>query len=80
MAAITIFIFSDLDVAFIYSILPFCVFLAPPLVGFLADRLGNYKKVVYGCILLTGVFHTSLLFVPATVRVRDSPSVAFNLK
>ena len=71
---------SDLDVAFIYSILPFCVFLAPPLVGFLADRIGDYKKVVHGCILLTGVFHTSLLFVPRTVTVRNDPTVSFNLK
>ena len=71
---------SDLDVALIYSILPFCVFLAPPLVGFLADKIGDYKKVVRGCILLTGVFHTSLLFVPATLTVRDTPSVSVNLK
>ena len=32
---------SDIDIAFIYSILPFTVFIAPPLVGFLADKLGN---------------------------------------
>ena len=32
---------SDLDVALIYTVLPFCVFIAPPFVGFLADKLGN---------------------------------------
>ena len=71
---------SDLDVAFLYSVLPFCVFLAPPLVGFLADKIGNYKKVLYICILLTGVFHTSLLLVPKTVRITNTPTVSFSLK
>ena len=71
---------SDLDVAFIYSILPFCVFLAPPLVGFLADRIGDYKKVLYFCILLTGVFHSSLLLVPKTWRVRDTPAASVTFK
>ena len=32
---------SDIDIALIYTVLPFTVFLAPPLVGFLADRLGK---------------------------------------
>ena len=31
---------SDIDIALIYTVLPFTVFIAPPLVGFLADRLG----------------------------------------
>ena len=35
---------SDIDVALIYTILPFCVFLAPPVVGFFADKLGNYTR------------------------------------
>ena len=45
---------SDIDVALIYTILPFCVFLAPPVVGFFADKLGNYTrsaKDLYRCIL-----------------------------
>ena len=29
-----------------YAILPFCVFIAPPLVGFFADKLGNYVRVL----------------------------------
>ena len=36
---------SDIDVAMIYSILPFCVFTGPPIVGFVADKLGNYTRV-----------------------------------
>jgi MFS family permease len=35
---------SDIDVALIYTILPFCVFLAPPVVGYFADKLGNYTR------------------------------------
>ena len=34
---------SDIDIALIYTVLPFTVFIAPPLVGFLADRLGIYS-------------------------------------
>ena len=66
--------------AFLYSVLPFCVFLAPPIVGFLADKIGNYKKVLYICILFTGLFHTSLLLVPKTARITNIPTVWFSLK
>lgn len=38
------FISSDIDIALIYTILPFCVFVAPPIVGFLGDKLGNYVR------------------------------------
>ena len=33
---------NDVDIALMYAILPFCVFIAPPVVGFFADKLGNY--------------------------------------
>ena len=36
--------FSDLDIALIYTILPFCVFIAPPIVGFFGDKMGNFKR------------------------------------
>lgn len=55
---------SDIDIALIYSILPFCVFIAPPIVGFFGDKLGNYTRVLQLNILICGVFHTLLLFVP----------------
>ena len=32
-------------IAVMYAVLPFTVFLAPPLIGFLADKLGSYTKV-----------------------------------
>merc|ERR1719325_289245 len=66
---------SDLDVALIYSIIPFCIFLAPPLVGFVADKLGNYTRVIMIFMILTGLFHTALLFVPppiTAVTIRGS--------
>jgi hypothetical protein len=28
-----------------YAVLPFTIFVAPPLIGFLADKLGSYTKV-----------------------------------
>jgi hypothetical protein len=32
-------------IALMYAVLPFTIFLAPPLIGFLADKLGSYTKV-----------------------------------
>jgi hypothetical protein len=32
-------------IALMYAVLPFTVFLAPPLIGFMADKLGSYTKV-----------------------------------
>jgi len=66
---------SDLDVALIYTILPFCVFIAPPLVGFFADKLGNYTRVLMVNVVLTGVFHTLLLAVPHTVVKDQYPTM-----
>ena len=66
---------SDIDVALIYTILPFCVFIAPPVVGFFADKLGNYTRVLMANIVMVGVFHTLLLFVPHNVITTSTPSM-----
>jgi len=66
---------NDMDVALIYSVLPFCVFIAPPIVGFFADKLGNYTRVLMVNIIMVGVFHTLLLFVPHTVVHPNYPSM-----
>lgn len=71
---------SDIDVALIYTILPFCVFVAPPLVGFLADKLGNFTRVLMVNVVLCGLFHTLLLVVPHTVRKVDYPPTAAIIK
>ena len=71
---------SDIDVALIYSILPFCVFTAPPLVGFFADKIGNYTRVNMVFIVLTGVFHTALLLVPPTITQVSHPEASINIR
>ena len=62
-------------IAIIYAVLPFTVFLAPSFVGFLADKLGNYTRVLLLMSVGMGVFHTLLLAVPTiqvtTYDVRD---------
>ena len=64
---------SDMDVGLIYSILPFCVFIGPPIVGFVADKIGDYSRVNMIFMVIMGVFHTALLFVPPTVNVISQP-------
>ena len=71
---------SDIDVALIYSILPFAVFTGPPIVGFFADKLGDYTKVNMIFIVLCGLFHSLLLLVPKTVTTTTYPSTTFTIK
>ena len=71
---------SDMDLALIYSILPFTVFVGPPIVGFIADKIGNYTRVNMIFIVVMGVFHTSLLFVPPTTRVSFQPDTRVQIK
>ena len=58
---------SDIDIALIYTVLPFTVFIAPPLVGFLADRLGIYSAcaikvdALRAKELLTGLITCSMI-------------------
>ena len=71
---------SDMDLALIYSILPFTVFMGPPIVGFIADKIGNYTRVNMIFIVVMGVFHTSLLFVPTTTSVSSQPETRIQIK
>ena len=71
---------SDMDLALIYSILPFTVFVGPPVVGFIADKIGNYTRVNMIFIVVMGVFHTSLLFVPTTTSVNTQPDARIQIK
>ncbi|KAL0273281.1 UNVERIFIED_CONTAM: hypothetical protein PYX00_005990 [Menopon gallinae] len=52
------------DIAIVYLALPLTTFLAPPLTGFLVDKMGNYKPVVILSLVLNLIFHHSLLFIP----------------
>ena len=71
---------SDMDVGLIYSILPFCVFIGPPIVGFVADKIGDYSRVNMIFMVMMGVFHTALLFVPPTVNVITQPETRVNIR
>jgi len=70
---------SDLDIALIYTILPFCVFIAPPIVGFFGDKMGNFKRVLQLSVLMTGLFHTLLLAVPKNTVHKVFPDTSVNL-
>jgi len=70
---------SDIDIALIYTILPFCVFMAPPLVGFFADRLGSYTRVLQLNVFLCGLFHTLLLAVPKNYNSIVYPTATANI-
>ena len=61
-------------IALMYAVLPFTIFLAPPLVGFMADKMGSYTRVLILTLFGSGVFHTVLLFLPSIVNVELQPS------
>ena len=67
-------------IALIYAILPFTIFIAPPFVGYLADKMGSFTRVLFIMFLGTGVFHSVLLFVPTSHSVTQPPNnVRFSL-
>ena len=51
-------------IAIIYAILPFVNLISSPLVGFLADRLGSYTRVLILSLLGDALFFTLLLAIP----------------
>ena len=54
-------------------ILPFLFVSAPPFVGYMADKLGSYTRVLVLTLLGSGVFHTVLLFLPSVSEVTTYP-------
>ena len=67
-------------IALIYAILPFTIFVAPPFVGYLADKMGSFTRVLLIMFLGTGVFHSVLLFVPTSLTISRPPTeVKFSL-
>ena len=62
---------NDVDIALMYAILPFCVFIAPPIVGFFADKLGNYTRALLVSIVGCAIFHTLLLAVTLILCTLD---------
>ena len=70
---------NDVDIALMYAILPFCVFIAPPVVGFFADKLGNYIRVLLMSIIGCAIFHTLLLAVPTNLHHVDYPQTSMTM-
>ncbi|XP_065202542.1 uncharacterized protein LOC135832927 [Planococcus citri] len=52
------------EIACIYLALPLTTFLAPPVTGFLVDKFGHYKPVLFISLLLNAIFHHSLMLIP----------------
>ncbi|XP_069973245.1 major facilitator superfamily domain-containing protein 6 [Penaeus vannamei] len=52
------------EITWINSILPLTSLAGPPIVGLLADRLGNYRVITIVFMALGAIMHTALLFVP----------------
>ncbi|KAL1464353.1 hypothetical protein WDU94_004007 [Cyamophila willieti] len=52
------------DIAVVYLALPLTTFLAPPVTGFLVDKFGHYKPVLFISLALNAIFHHSLLLIP----------------
>ena len=71
---------NDVDIALMYAILPFCVFIAPPVVGFFADKLGNYIRVLLMSIIGCAIFHTLLLAVPTNLHHVDYPQTSMTME
>ena len=61
-------------IALIYAILPFTIFIAPPAVGYLADKLGSFTRVLFIMFLGAGIFHSLLLLVPSSMTVTRAPA------
>ena len=53
-----------------YAVLPFTIFLAPPLVGFLADKMGSYTRSLILTLIGSGIFHTGILFKYMPIKNR----------
>ena len=63
-------------ISYIYAVLPFAIFLAIPFVGFLADKIGSFTRVLYLTLLGSGVFHTVLVFLPLVTEVVLQPEMS----
>uniref|UniRef100_A0A2P2ICK5 Major facilitator superfamily domain-containing protein 6-like n=1 Tax=Hirondellea gigas TaxID=1518452 RepID=A0A2P2ICK5_9CRUS len=53
-------------ITWVNSALPITTVLAPPVVGYIADRTGRHKTIAVTCTLLGALFYLLLLFVPPT--------------
>jgi len=61
------------QVAIIYAVIPFTVFVAPAAVGYLADKMGSFTRVLMFTLAGSALFHSTLLLVPPVVRQTHYP-------
>ncbi|XP_050532954.1 uncharacterized protein LOC126900957, partial [Daktulosphaira vitifoliae] len=62
------------EIAIVYLALPLTTFLAPPVSGFLVDKFGQYKPVLFISLALNAIFHHSLILIPQTETPGAIPS------
>ena len=55
-------------------IIPWISLISSPIVGFLADKLGSYTKVLMLSVVGDAVFYTLLLFIPSVTRSTFVPA------
>ncbi|XP_015923811.2 major facilitator superfamily domain-containing protein 6 [Parasteatoda tepidariorum] len=55
-------------VGFIFTLIPFCVFLSKPLFGYLTDYFRNIKVIVFILVVITSASFVAILFVPSVEK------------
>ncbi|PSN42180.1 hypothetical protein C0J52_09859 [Blattella germanica] len=62
------------EISMVYLAMPLTTFLSPPITGYLIDKFGQYKPVMFLSLILNAVFHHSLLLIPHMEMPGDTPS------
>ena len=60
------------NIAIIYAILPFTALVSSPAIGFLADKLGSFTRVLMLTLVGDAVFYGLLLAVPHFNKVTQT--------
>lgn len=66
---------SATAVGLIYTIVPFCVFLAKPLFGFLTDFFRNIKIILMLLVITTAAAFLSILLVPPIEELKETVEI-----
>ena len=67
------------ETAFVYTVLPATQMVGPPIAGFIADKMGNYKLVLIINLILTILSSIGIMFVPSSGDPNASERFAFKL-
>lgn len=68
------------NIAIIYAVLPFTSLISSPLVGFLADKLGSYTKVIMMSVTGDAILFSLLLLIPKVKYITQaSPGLNFTM-